>query len=391
MSSNLLSKAALGLVALWLLALAQAFSTERMQADLQALQSQGPRVAGLPATTAAGEYLAAELRKAGYTVEFFPFTYSRTRDQGSSLQVGGATLPVNSVSGSPGRRVEAPLAVVPGAGLAADFADLNLQGSIVVVRRGGISGLEKAQLAAGRGALGIILVTEEPSSTRFTFGSSSPIPGVTLSRSDGDALFNQAGTRAVLDVRIVTEEVQGRNVIAKRGNANPLAIVGGHYDSVPGSPGANDNASGTVTVLELARQLADNPLSQQIWFMFFDGEEDGLWGSRRFVEQNPEIVRGLKGMLNLDMVGVNVNGALGIGGSGELRALADCNALQVACGSAPGGGSDHVPFAQAGVPVLFFFRGLDPNYHRPTDTIADPVLMAQTGQVVRSILERLLR
>lgn len=374
-----------------LLAWAGAFSTERMQADLQALMSQGPRAAGLPATTAAGEYLAAELRKVGYTVDFQPFTYSRTRDQGSSLQVGAATFPVSSIAGSPGRRVEGPLAVVPGTGLAADFANLNLQGSIAVVRRGGIPGLEKAQLAAGRGAVGIILVTEEPSSTRFTFGGSSPIPGVTLSQSDGDVLFNQAGTRAVLDVRIVTEEVQGRNVIARRGSQNPLAIVGGHYDSVPGSPGANDNASGTVTVLELARQLADNPLSQQIWFIFFDGEEDGLWGSRRFVEQNPAIVRGLKGMLNLDMVGVNVNGALGIGGSGELRALADCNALQVACGSAPGGGSDHVPFAQAGVPVLFFFRGLDPNYHRPTDTIADPVLMVQTGQVVRGILERLLR
>jgi Iap family predicted aminopeptidase len=287
--------------------------------------------------------------------------------------------------------VEGPLAVVPGAGLAADFADLNLQGAIAVVRRGGIPGLEKARLAAERGAVGLILLTEEPSGTRFTFGGNSPIPGVTLSQSDGAGLFSQAGTRAVLDVRIVTEEVQGRNVIARRSSQNPLVIVGAHYDSVPGSPGANDNASGTVTVLELARQLADSPLAAQIWFLFFDGEEDGLWGSRRFVEQNPEIVRGLKGMLNLDMVGVNVNGTLGIGGSGELRALADCNALQVACGSAPGGGSDHVPFAQAGVPVLFFFRGLDPNYHRPTDTLADPVLMAQTGQVVRGILERLLR
>ncbi|MCS7069749.1 MAG: peptidase M28, partial [Meiothermus sp.] len=135
MSRNLLSRAFWGLVALGLLALVQAFSTERMQADLRALQSQGPRVAGTPAVSAAGEYLAAELRKAGYTVEFFPFTYSRTRDQGTSLVVGGASFPVNSISGSPGRRVEGPLAVVPGAGLAADFAGLNLQGRIAVVRR----------------------------------------------------------------------------------------------------------------------------------------------------------------------------------------------------------------------------------------------------------------
>jgi hypothetical protein len=390
MGKNVFLRAALGLVAFALLALAQAFSLERMQADLQALLAQGPRVAGTPAMAAAGEYLAAELRKVGYTVEFFPFTYDRTRDQGSSLQVGGVSFPVSSVAGSPGRRVEGPLVVVPGAGLAADFANLNLQNSIVVVRRGGIPGLEKARLAAQRGALGVILVTEEPSGTRFSFGGNSPIPGVTISSSDGEALFGLTGSRAVLDARIVTEEVQGRNVIAKRGQ-NPLAIVGAHYDSVPGSPGANDNASGTVTVLELARQMANSPLSERVWFMFFDGEEDGLWGSRRFVEQNLELVRGLKAMLNLDMVGVDVNGSLGIGGSQELRALADCNALQVACGSAPGGGSDHVPFAQAGVPVLFFFRGLDPNYHRPTDTVADPLLMAQTGQLVQGILQRLLR
>lgn len=390
MGKNVFLRAALGLVAFALLALAQAFSLERMQADLQALLAQGPRVAGTPAVAAAGEYLAAELRKVGYTVEFFPFTYSRTHDQGSSLQVGGVSFPVSSVAGSPGRRVEGPLVVVPGAGLAADFANLNLQNSIVLVRRGGIPGLEKARLAAQRGALGVILVTEEPSGTRFTFGGHSPIPGVTISSSDGEALFGLTGSWAVLDARIVTEEVQGRNVIAKRGQ-NPLAIVGAHYDSVPGSPGANDNASGTVTVLELARQLANSPLSERVWFMFFDGEEDGLWGSRRFVEQNLELVRGLKAMLNLDMVGVDVNGSLGIGGSQELRALADCNALQVACGSAPGGGSDHVPFAQAGVPVLFFFRGLDPNYHRPTDTVADPLLMAQTGQLVQGILQRLLR
>lgn len=389
MRKGLLLRTALALAMLGLLAVSLAFSVERMQADLQALQSQGPRVAGLPATTAAGEYLATELRKVGYAVDFQPFIYSRTRDQGSSLLVGTATFPVSSIAGSPGRQVEGPLAVVPGAGLAEDFASLNLQGAIAVVRRGGMPGLEKARLAAERGALGVILVTEEPSGTRFTFGGSSPIPGVTLSQNDGGVLFALGGTRAVLDARIVTEEVQGRNVIAKRGSQYPLAVVGAHYDSVPGSPGANDNASGTVTVLELARQLANNPLSEQIWFVFFDGEEDGLWGSRRFVEQNPEIVRGLKGMLNLDMVGVNVSGALGIGGSSELRALADCNTLQIACGSAPGGGSDHIPFAQAGVPVLFFFRGLDPNYHRPTDTFADPVLMAQAGQVVRGILERL--
>ncbi|RDI96269.1 peptidase M28 [Meiothermus sp. QL-1] len=373
-----------------LLALAQALSTERMRADLEALLAQGPRVAGSEAAAAARAYLVQELRRAGYTVELHPFTYSRTRDQGSSLRVGGATFPVMGVAGSPAGRVEGPLVVVPGAGLAADFAGLDLRGAVAVVRRGGIPGLEKARLAAERGAVGLVLLTEEPSGTRFTFGGSSPIPGVTLGQAEGARLL-EAGARAVLEVRFLSEEVQGRNVIARRGDAPPLVLVGAHYDSVPGSPGANDNASGTVTVLELARVLASHPIAERTWFVFFDGEEDGLWGSRRFVEEYPGLVQGLRAMLNLDMVGVDVNGRLGIGGSPELRALADCEAVAVLCGGAPGGGSDHVPFAQAGVPVLFFFRGLDPNYHRPTDTYADPALMAQTAQVVRGILERLLR
>ncbi|RMH53615.1 MAG: M20/M25/M40 family metallo-hydrolase [Deinococcus-Thermus bacterium] len=373
-----------------LLALAQPFSLERMQADLRALLAQGPRVAGTPAAAAAAEYLAEELRRAGYSVEFQSFTYSRTRDLGTGLWVEGEALPAVGVAGSPAGRVEGPLVVVPGAGLAADFAGLDLRGAIAVARRGGIPGLEKARLAAERGARAIVLLTEEPSGTRFTFGGQSPIPGVTLGRREGEGLLGQAGARAVLEVRIASEEVRGRNVVAWRSPGAPRVLVGAHYDSVPGSPGANDNASGVVAVLELARTLASSPLSEAVWFVFFDGEEDGLWGSRRFVEDHPEVVRGLRAMLNLDMVGVDVNGSLGIGGSPELRVLADCGAVQAVCGGAPGGGSDHVPFAQAGVPVLFFFRGLDPNYHRPTDTTADPRLLAQTAQVVQGVLERLL-
>ncbi|MER3481715.1 MAG: peptidase M28, partial [Meiothermus sp.] len=55
------------------------------------------------------------------------------------------------------------------------------------------------------------------------------------------------------------------------------------------------------------------------------------------------------------------------------------------------GGSDHTPFAQAGVPVLFFHWGIDPNYHQPTDTVADPKLLAETAEVVQAALERILK
>lgn len=383
-----------GLRGLWwglplILSWALAFDTGQADADMRALLANGPRVAGSSSASRAAEYLAAELRKAGYTVEFMPFTYNRTRDQGSSLTVGSANLQANAIAGSPARRLEAALAPVPNQGRAEDYTGLDVQGSIVVVRRGGIPFLEKARIAAERGAVGIIVVNNEPGNVRGTFGGTGPIPAITVSLEEGEPLFGQARVRAVLDVQSVTEEVQGRNVIAKRGTAPPQALVGAHYDSVPGAPGANDNGSGTVTVLGLARELAYSPISERTWFVWFDGEEDGLWGSRRFVEQNQELLRGLRAMLNLDMVGVDASGSLGIGGSASLRALADCNSAQVSCGSAAGGGSDHVPFAQAGVPVLFFFRGLDPNYHKPGDALYDVKLLADTAKVVQGILQGL--
>jgi Iap family predicted aminopeptidase len=383
------------LVGVALLAWAGAFTHERMSADLGAFLSQGPRVAGTPAGRAAGDYLAAELKKVGYSVEFLPFTYTRTRDQGSQLRVGDKVLQVYALSGSPAGRLEAVLVAVPGVGRAEDYAGLKVQGAIAVVERGTLPFLEKARQAANAGAVGIVVVNNAPGNVRGTFGGGGPIPGVTVSQEEGRALLAQSGTKAVLDVRIVIEEVQARDVIAKRGGGNPQALVGAHYDSVPGAPGANDNASGSVTVLELARDLAKSPISGRTWFVWFDGEEDGLWGSRKFVEAYPELVRGLRAMLNLDMVGINVLGRLGLGGDDNLYRLAGQSAelVQVSLQSLgrTEGGSDHVPFAQAGVPVLFFHRGLDANYHQPGDRIADIELMIQAGRVARGVLERVVQ
>lgn len=368
-----------------------AFSNERMAFDLTTLQSQGPRIAGTPSAFAAGEYLAAEARKAGYTVEFQEFSYQRTRDLGSTLVVGGTAYDNAAIAGSPARKVEAPLIAVPGLGRAEDYAGLEVKDKIVVVRRGVIPFLEKARQAAERGALAMVVVNTDLNVVRGTYGGSGPIPGLIVSGREGEALFGLSGTTATLESRMVDEQVRGRNVIAKRGTAAPKVVVGGHYDSVPGSPGANDNASGTVTVLELARELANTSLAGDIWFMWFDGEEDGLWGSRKFVQEHQEVVRGLRAMLNLDMVGVKVSASLGISGDAELIKLAQGIEPSVtSMGSGGGGGSDHAPFAQAGVPVMFFHWGIDPNYHQPTDKVAHPGLMIETGLIAKGVLERIL-
>ncbi|RIH82413.1 Aminopeptidase YwaD [Calidithermus terrae] len=368
-----------------------AFAPERAKADLDYLVGIGPRVAGSPAAAQAAEYLAAQARAAGYAVEFQPFSYTRSRDTGSSLSLGPTRLEALALSGSPGGTFEAPLQAVPGVGAAGDYAGLDVRGKIVVVRRGVIPFLEKARQAAAQGAVAVVVVNNEPGAVRGTYGGVGPIPGVTVSGSEGEALFARSGERARLVVGAVLEQAQARNVIARRPDSSaPSVVVGGHYDSVQGAPGANDNASGTVTVLELARSLAGEGWAKDVWYVWFDGEEDGLWGSRNFVQAFPERVRGLKAMLNLDMVGVRASPALGVGGDAALLRLLEQSGAQFNdIGNS--GGSDHVPFAQAGVPVLFFHWGIDPNYHQPTDTVADPKLLAETAVAVRAALERILK
>jgi aminopeptidase YwaD len=378
-------------VALLLSFCALSFAPERAKADLDYLVGIGPRVTGSPAAAQAAEYLAQQARAAGYLAEFQPFSYTRSRDTGSSLSVGESRLEAFALSGSPGGIFEAVLQAVPGIGAAGDYDNLDVQGKIVVVRRGVIPFLEKARQAAARGAVAIVVVNNEPGGVRGTYGAVGPIPGVTVAGRDGEGLFSRSGERVRLVVGSVLEQAQARNVIARRADSRaPAVIVGGHYDSVQGAPGANDNASGTVTVLELARSLVAEGWAKEVWFVWFDGEEDGLWGSRNFVQAYPEWVRGLRAMFNLDMVGVRANPVLGIGGDPALLRLLEQSG--VAFNDLGGsGGSDHAPFAQAGVPVLFFHWGIDPNYHQPTDTVADPQLMAETAGAVRVALERVLR
>jgi hypothetical protein len=97
----------------------------------------------------------------------------------------------------------------------------------------------------------------------------------------------------------------GVNVWAQRGGTDPNAgaiLVGAHYDTVPGSPGADDNASGVAAVLEVARLLGSQRTPRGLWVAFFDEEELGLRGSLAFTAGNLSL-KELRGAIVLDMVG----------------------------------------------------------------------------------------
>jgi Zn-dependent M28 family amino/carboxypeptidase len=311
------------------------------------------------------------------------------------------TIPGRALNGSLAGKLRAPLVAVPNVGRSADFASVDVRGAIAIVRRGEIRFLQKAQNAAAAGAVGLVIVNTESGNVSGTLGGATSIPVLALSGEQGKPLLvSEAGRASIhrrsseplevsLNVNTRQGLITGRNVVAHlEGVTKPSVLLGAHYDSVVGSPGANDNASGTAVVLEIARHLSATPLARQVWFVAFDGEEDGLHGSRAFVKAaQPQFLSGLKAMLNFDMVGVNDQ--LRVGGASSLTALAKAADLEISTFQTDSG-SDHAPFAAAGVPILFFYRGQEPSYHTSNDKQVDSRLLDETVRVGQDVVKRSL-
>ncbi|MBI1786995.1 MAG: M28 family peptidase [Acidobacteria bacterium] len=169
-------------------------------------------------------------------------------------------------------------------------------------------------------------------------------------------------------------------------------VIGAHYDhlglgeqfsmapSMAGTPhpGADDNASGTAGVLELARYFTSLPKPKRgILFLCFAGEELGLLGSSYYVNHPTFSLDKAVAMINMDMIGRMRDGKVYIGGVGSgntLKSLLDgilprYDKLKVDFSETAGyGSSDHTSFTTKQVPVLFFFSGLHADYHKPSDT-----------------------
>jgi hypothetical protein len=197
---------------------------------------------------------------------------------------------------------------------------------------------------------------------------------------------------ASLSVSIQTTRATVNNVLAYLpGKTDEYVIIGAHYDHLgrgnfdslaPSQigqihPGADDNASGTAGVLELARLLAPQKgqLRRGILFMSFAGEELGLLGSAEWVKEPTRPLDRAVAMLNMDMIGRIKDQKVYIGGVGTgstLKAAVERAAEQSAfkIEYSPGGysSSDHTSFVAKRIPVLFFFSGLHSDYHKPSDT-----------------------
>jgi hypothetical protein len=200
-----------------------------------------------------------------------------------------------------------------------------------------------------------------------------------------------------LELKLKPIEVQLPNVVAEiRGNDPKLRgeyiALGAHFDhlglgergSLGGAaakgqvhPGADDNASGTAMVLELARELRKAPPKRSILLMHFSGEEEGMLGSAAWIKSPTVKLDSVKFMVNFDMVGYlakdKPNLYLGHIGAPK-QALERAKTLAPAGLTVSGevgemaGSSDHISFSISKIPTFFFFTSLHANYHRPSDT-----------------------
>ncbi|MEM8735472.1 MAG: M20/M25/M40 family metallo-hydrolase, partial [Planctomycetota bacterium] len=170
--------------------------------------------------------------------------------------------------------------------------------------------------------------------------------------------------------------------------ANETVVIGAHYDHLGFGPygsrrpnekavhnGADDNATGTAAVMELARRFAlrDEKPARRIVFIGFTGEERGLLGSNYYVANPLVPLEDTVAMINFDMIGNLREGGLQVGGvrtGKEFPALVEKvvegGDLRVNT-SIPMGGSDHAGFYRSGIPIVFFHTGLTDLYHTPED------------------------
>lgn len=157
------------------------------------------------------------------------------------------------------------------------------------------------------------------------------------------------------------------------GSYRTLAAIGGDGGDDYVLNGADDNASGTAAVLELAGKFAGGLRNTGLVFAFFSAEELGLFGSKSFVEEYRQYVEKAAVMLNFDMIGRDTGVPLLIQYSGQgvftdaVRELAGSGVTIKRYTGHGAAVSDFLPFHEAGIPTVFFFTGLHDEYHHVDD------------------------
>ncbi|HIA38032.1 MAG TPA: M28 family peptidase [Planctomycetes bacterium] len=365
-----------------------------------AADEQEGREAGTDAAARSAVYLrrhldAAGLIPAGDNGTYFQYfdIAAPSLEGASTLMIGNDVFDVNTLSASPAQTHHAQLV----------FADADDVEDMIVLAKSDGEIRAEVREAAANGAVAIVLASDE-------FVAFDAVPGklpiaVVLidiklyEKLTLDVFNGKVNVRLKADVQKQTK--RARNVLAlSPGISGEVITVGAHFDHLgwggegslaPGTyavhNGADDNASGTAVLLELAEMWGANrggPVvaNRGVLFCFWSAEEKGLLGSDYWVE-NPTIpLPRVLANVNLDMVGRVAESKITVGSAstgdcfGEplavMQAYYAANEidfkLNIMKGSLPGGGgSDHMSFHKKSIPAIFFFSGLHSDYHKPSD------------------------
>lgn len=285
----------------------------------------------------------------------------------------------------------------------------NLQGKIFIMQTGNPDGNNphshfhkydlgyRIQEAIKRGASAVVFVNNDPKSappdTALSLKTATlNIPVIYLKDDQFEKGIYKDGTTLFIQTEIIITKAIGKNVAAALdyGKDN-WVLIGAHYDHLGRGEhggslhagqknqihhGADDNASGTAALIELAIWIKNHPNLKQYNYAFvaFSGEELGLYGSGRFVQNCPYNIHRTNYMLNMDMVGRldPARQILSINGTGTSPAWKILDSLPmdgiILSKSESGvGPSDHTSFYKENIPVLHFFTGSHADYHKPTD------------------------
>lgn len=220
---------------------------------------------------------------------------------------------------------------------------------------------------------------------------------------------------ATIQTDLITTTSETRNVIAwipgeTGGIDKEWVVVGAHYDhlgmggigsnsrvqdTVAVHPGADDNASGVSSIIEIAGELASHKpgLKRSVMFVAFTGEEMGILGSKYFMQHSPIPAGKITAMVNLDMVGrLGEEKRLSVGGVGtaveldSILGLVDHENLVYAKSQEGYGPSDHASFYTAGIPVLYFSTGAHLDYHTPGD-VPDKLTYGPMKEIAGQVAE----
>ena len=355
-----------------------------------------PRESATERELNAAEFLAKEFGALGYSAEIQPFDVERLSSESSSLTIAnGSQVPIEvaPLRGSAWGTGVGPLVDVGQAG-DGDLPDESLDGKVALIQRGETTFQEKAGRVAEAGAAAAVIYNNLPGNFRGDLGESSAVPVAAISKADGARLLEMLDQGPVYANLLVDRVVlPSRNVVAEMpGGHGDVVVLGGHYDTVAGTDGANDNSSGIAVLLTLAEQLAKGDLPFRVRFIAFGSEELGLFGSRAYVDTLTDAGKGeIAAMLNFDALGSGSSVmVLGSDGLTQLAAkvAGDLEIPVIRRRALRGGDSDHTSFARQGIPVLMFTAPDFSRIHTPSDTMkfVEPNLLRGSARLAWGIL-----